>query len=68
MYNNIVKKYFNPNMTYHNKNLSIGINYFDEQNLLVNVSIHFNKTHKEYRGNISIEQFINYITHEDLFD
>jgi len=68
MYNNIVKKYFNTDMTYHNKNLSIGINDFNEQNLLVNVSIHFNKTHKVYRGDISIEQLINYITHEDLFD
>ena len=55
-------------MTYHNKNLSIFIYSLDNDSLLVNVKIHFNKSNKDYEGNISIDQLINYITHEDLFD
>ena len=68
IYEDTLKKYFNPNMTYHNKNLSIFIYSLDNDSLLVNVKIHFNKSNKDYEGNISIDQLINYITHEDLFD
>ena len=68
IYNSTIEKYFNSNNTFHNKNLSIGINEFDDDSLLIDVSIHFNKTNKSYRGYITMEQLINYITHEDLYD
>jgi hypothetical protein len=68
IYEDTLKKFFNSNMTYHNKNLSIVIYSLDNDSLLVNVKIHFNKSNKDYEGNISIDQLINYITHDDLFD
>ena len=67
IYEDTLKKYFIDDV-FNNNNLKIVINKFDKDALLVNVSIFFYKTNKNYHGYISIDQLINYITHEDLFD
>ena len=66
-YSKILNKYFTNNV-FDSDYINIKINYFEVEELIVNVNIKFKKTGKKYNGFIDVDQLINYITHEDLFD
>ena len=66
-YSKILNKYFTNNV-FDSDYINIKINYFEVEELIVNVNIKFKKTGKKYNGFIEVDQLINYITHEDLFD
>lgn len=65
--NNILNKFFINNI-FENNFIYIKYNYYDMEQMLVNVSVTFKKTNKKYKGYINVDQLVNYITHEDLFD
>jgi hypothetical protein len=65
--NNILDKFFVKNV-FENNFIYIKYNYYEFEEMLVNVSVTFKKTNKKYNGFISVDQLVNYITHEDLFD